>query len=344
MNNNIPNTPRLPPTKVTMVLSTLSQTQDWGLKQLGIPDTWTITKGAGEVVLVIDTGMPTHNDLDGAVLKSQCKTYINDEDATDYQGHSTHCCGIIGARNNDFGIVGVAPECNIITFKALNRDGVGSPESVTNALKEAILLKPSLVSMSLGSPFPDEEQHKYIKQLFDMNIPVIVAAGNEGREGTGYPANYDESISIGAYDKSKNIAYFSSVGKVDFSMPGVDIYSTFLNNQYCLMSGTSMATPYMAGVITLLLAKHRKQEKETGKNDCKTVPQIIEHLKKYSIDFGPSGKDEWYGYGIIDVDKLIVSSENIDAPIVIDPNLGYEEPTKWQAIKNWFWKTFIKPI
>jgi subtilisin family serine protease len=341
MNNNLPH---LPPVKITMVVSTLSQTQDWGIKQLRIPDTWSVTKGAGEMVLVIDTGMPLHTDLLGAITVSQCKTFIPEEDTIDYQGHSTHCCGIIGARNNDFGCVGVAPECQIVTYKALNKDGIGGSNSIVDALNAAILLKPSVISMSLGCALPDEEQERLIKKLYDMNIPIIAAAGNEGSQGTGYPASYKEPISIGAYDKNKSIAYFSSIGKVDFCMPGVDIYSTFINNKYCQMSGTSMATPYMAGVVALLLAKHRKQEKETGKNDCKTVEQIIEHLKKYSIDVGPTGKDEWFGYGIIDVNKMITTVESVDKPIVVDPYLGFGTPTKWQKVKDWFWKTFVRPL
>lgn len=139
-----------------------------------------------------------------------------------------------------------------------------------------------------------------------MNIPIICAAGNTGQGGVNWPAAFNETIAVAAYDKYGNVASFSSRGeKVEWAAPGVDIYSTFLNNSYASLSGTSMACPFIAGVVCLMLAKHKKQEENTGKNDCKTVAQIREHLLKYTDDKGVVGKDNDWGYGVIDVDRLI---------------------------------------
>lgn len=253
---------------------------------------------------------------------------------------NTHCAGIIGARDNVIGCVGYAPECTIVTYKGLDKNGLGSMDQITAALEYAAdILKPDIVSMSLGSTAPDSKMHQAIKRLFDMNIPVIAAGGNGGKvEGVNYPGNYDEVITIGAYDINDKIAYFSAVGEgIDFVFPGVEIYSTYLNNGYAKFSGTSMATPAAAGVVALLLAKHKKQEAETGMNDCRTVDQIKEHLKKYAIDVGPKGKDQWFGYGIIDVSKLLLTPENVDpskiitttnAPVVI-------KRSWWRRLFGW---------
>lgn len=328
---------RLPPYTIISVARTLTQSQGWGIKQLGVPDTWTITKGEGQTVMVIDTGYTDHIDLAGATLQDQSRDFIG-EGLKDLNGHSSHCCGIIGARDNTVGMVGVAPECNIITCKVLSKDGMGDYNGIIAALDYAIQIKPSVVSMSLGGPVDDTRVHDRIKTLYAMNIPVVCAAGNEGPgENTmGYPALYPEVIAVGAYDSNGNIANFSSRGsEVDFTAPGVKIYSTWLNNSYAVLDGTSMATPFMAGLVVLLLAKHSKQEKETGQNDCKTVQQIMQHLIKYADDKGVVGKDDVWGYGVINPVKLIEGNE-ATPPVIVTTTAAPQQPIK----KSW-WQRFL---
>lgn len=238
---------------------------------------------------------------------------------------NTHCCGIVGARDNTIGVVGVAPACNIVTAKVLGGDGSGTMDTVNAGLRYAIELKPDVVSMSLGSPTIDVEMHELIKQLYAMNIPVVCAAGNDGPglDTVNYPGRFNEVITVGAFDSNGNIADFSSTGPgVDVAAPGVDIYSTWLNNGYAKISGTSMATPFITGLICLLLAKHRKQQEETGLNDCITVDQIKEHLYKYTDDKGIVGKDDKWGYGVIDPSKLIYEDGTVTMPT--------QRPTWWQ--------------
>ena len=99
-----------------------------------------------------------------------------------------------------------------------------------------------------------------------MNIPVICAAGNGGAEGVNYPAKHAESFAIAAYDATVQNRNFSAVGpEVDFAFPGVNIVGTYLNNGYATMNGTSFACPACAGVVALMLSKHKKQFIETGK-------------------------------------------------------------------------------
>jgi minor extracellular protease Epr len=311
---------RIPKYEVEFIISTLSQKTDWGLRQTNIPNTWKVTKGEGTTALVIDTGHPQHPDIDA--IKG--KNFIKNEDIIDYNGHQTHVTGIICGKNNDFGMVGVAPEAKCISVKALDRNGSGGFKGLEDALQYAIDTKPDVISMSLGAPVGSPRLHRLIKKLYDMNIPVVCAAGNSGDRGVDYPGNYPETITVAAYDKRGNIAPFSGVGKrVDWAAPGVDIYSTFLGNSYAVLSGTSMATPFITGVILLLIAKHRKQREETGQCDCNTVEEIREHLKKYTIDKGMVGKDKFFGYGIIDVEKLITGKHE------------KEKLNWWQKFLNW---------
>lgn len=331
--------PHLPPFKVNKVIASLSEVQQWGIRQLKIPEVWKVTQGENITVMVIDTGFPDHNDLDGAMIKEKSRNFITGDDIFDRgTGHSSHCCGIIGARQNDMGCVGVAPKCNIITCKVLGYDGSGSFEAVNTALEYAILIKPDVVSMSLGSSYHDLYQEKLIKKLFEMNIPVIAAAGNEGgknqkRNTVNYPGKLEEVVTVAAVKEDGSIAEFSSWGEeVDIAAPGYNIYSTYLDQQYCNMSGTSMATPFIAGIVALMLAKHRKQELETGINDCKTVTQIKEHLYKYADKNGVIGWEQnSFGYGRVDPIKSIIENSAPVSPILPQPKKSW-----WQKVKSFF--------
>jgi len=316
---------KLPPFKVENVMASLSQVIDWGLTQSKVPDTWRVTQGEGVTVYVLDSGGTDHPDLKNNVAGS--KSFVA-ESVEDKNGHSTHCAGIICAENNAGGMVGVAPKAKVVLFKVLTNNGSGPLSSVVNALNFCIEInqgqhpefpKVDVISMSLGAGMGISQMETALNKLKEMNIPVVCAAGNDGARGISFPAKYDSTIAIGAHDKYKRIANFSNYGpSVDFVAPGVDIYSTYPNRRYAKLSGTSMATPFVSGIIALMLSKHAKQEKETGKNDCKTVDQIIEHLIKYSIDNGPAGKDEKWGNGIIDVRKLIVNHSESGAPVPRD--------------------------
>jgi subtilisin family serine protease len=138
-------------------------------------------------------------------------------------------------------------------------------------------------------------------------------------------------LAIGAYDESGNITQFSGTGpQVDFAGPGQKVYTTWLNHGYKDVRGTSFAAPFVCGIIALMISKHLKQEKLTGKNDCKTPYQVKQHLVKYSKDAGQSGKDSNFGYGIIDVSKIHEDPTSL-------PEVPAKEPPKR---KKW-WKQLL---
>jgi subtilisin family serine protease len=333
----------LPPYKVEHVLGTLSQSQGWHISQLNVPETWQHTEGENIKVMVIDTGCPDHSDLIDGIDKDLSRSFLSFEpEITDFNGHQTHVAGIIGARNNAFGIVGVAPKCTLISCKVLGKDGSGDFGALKAALKYAKKIKPHVINMSLGSHVYSSSVHSLIKDLYKMNIPIIAAAGNDGRRNAvNYPAKYPETIAVSAYDKYGKPARFNSTGpEVDFSAPGVQIYSTWLNNSYAKLNGTSMATPVITGIVALLISKHLKQELETGKNDCQTVEQIKQHLIKYTDDKGILGKDNVWGYGVIDVERVINnSSDNITTTV---PALPTQPKNIFQKILSWIKKYFSK--
>lgn len=312
---------KIPKFTVEKVSQTFSEVIGWGLKQLKVPTTWTITRGAGINIYVLDTGHPNHPDLPNATLSKNC---VLKEPSDDLNGHQTAVMGVIAAASNGDGMVGVAPDAALYSVKVMDKDGLGNSVAILTGLSHVLDLvkagganRPHIVCMSLGTPSQlPNPIYSIIKELYRLNVPVICAAGNSGSRGVDWPARYPECIAIGAFDESGNPAKFSAVGdKLDFSAPGVGIYTTWLKGEYAKLNGTSFAAPFMAGVVALLLAKHADQEKQTGKNDCKTVPQIRAHLIKYADDKGILGRDKNFGYGVVDVEKLIQSSETVELPV-----------------------------
>lgn len=287
-----------------------SQRIGWQISKHNIPNIWMETQGEGVTIAVLDTGVDVnHPDLANSISKTWSVINHNDN-AADSHGHGTHCSGIITANNNTIGMVGVAPQTKIIAIKVLGDDGSGTMAGVAAGIRFAIDNKADIISMSLGGPEGDPVLHDAIKEAYNKNIPIICAAGNSGDRGTvAYPARYPETIAIGALNYKNLRAEFSQTGtKLDFMAPGVDILSTYIGG-YRVLSGTSMATPWVAGVVALMIAKHRKIG---GQTPLHTVENVREHLSKTALDLETAGKDNKTGFGLIDVKKAL---EQIKAPV-----------------------------
>lgn len=227
---------------------------------------------------------------------------------SDIDGHGTHVGGIIAARQNGGGVVGVAPEAKLLVGKVLGDNGYGTAQQLVNGIRWAIDKKADIISMSLGSPIPSYEMHEAIKAAVEAGIFVICAAGNSGPnlDTVDYPAIYPETVAVGAIDRTRRIAQFSSRGKaVDIVAPGDNILSTYPPRGFAALSGTSMATPFVSGVVALMLSKHRTFGGQTA---VKTQAELIEHLRKTAIDMGMPGFDPYYGFGLINPEALLLSN------------------------------------
>jgi len=217
---------------------------------------------------------------------------------------NTFCAGIIAAEKNDEGIIGVAPKAKLYFAKAMDDSGAGDPSFLVKAINWAISQKVDIMSISAGMFFDFKPLRKIIKKAHERNIIICAAVGNSGDRhyDVAFPARYPEVIGVAAYDQRHKVARFSSRGtNVSFAMPGVNIYSTFLNNQFCKMNGTSMACPIMSGICALILAKHREAPSSTP---CKTPQQMMEHLQKYAKKL--NGKNET-GFGNVDLKGIFAN-------------------------------------
>ncbi len=233
----------------------------YGVKMAGAQYEWGETKGKGIKVGIIDTGVDiNHNDL-------SVKEYINftsddTRNVEDQAGHGTHVAGIIGARMNGVGVVGVAPECELYVAKAFDGQGKGDNQAIINSLEWMLEKGVDIVNMSYSSTEKNEMEEKLIRKCFDNNIFMVAAAGNRGERKVSYPGRYDGVIAVSSVDMNKVKSDFSSYGnEIDLAAAGVDILSTYKNSSYAVLSGTSMAAPLVSGAAALIQAKAIKRFK-----------------------------------------------------------------------------------
>ena len=220
----------------------------------------------GVQVAVIDSGIDAfHPDLN-VVASIDIVAQSGGQAAPDADpnGHGTHCAGTIGARNNGDGVMGVAPGVGLHAVRVLDADGAGYWTDIIAGL-EYVLDHPEIrvVNLSLGGPRfegPDPLEDAILR-LEEAGVTVVIAAGNESQDTANVaPAGYDIGIVVSAYDaaggRDNGFAYFTNFGdEVDIAAPGVDITSTYPDGTYAQLSGTSMATPLVAGAVAAFYAE-----------------------------------------------------------------------------------------
>lgn len=280
-------------------LKSLAETQreqiNWAERLLGIPSVWADTQGEGVTVAVLDTGIDTdHPDLADAIVATNDFTGDGIEDAN---GHGTHCAGIIAARLNGVGFIGVAPKAELLIGKVLNNRGQGAFEWIARGVDWAVEEGADIISMSLGGSASTQRLYVSIHKALADGVFVICAAGNEGsvfRNSIGYPGRYGGVITIAAHDHNGNPSGFSSRGgELDVMAPGSNIWSTYRDGGYAELSGTSMATPFVAGLAALIVAKHNNTP---GNNTpLENNEDLKEHLLRMAAH--PGYHDNETGYG-----------------------------------------------
>ncbi|MBT2641758.1 S8 family serine peptidase [Bacillus sp. ISL-41] len=287
-----------------------------------VPSTLT---GKGVKVAIIDTGVDSaHEDLtvkagkctlDESISQDACKQSFLDEN-----GHGTHVAGIIAAKNNNVGIVGVAPGAEIFAVKALDGEGNGTTSTIMAGIEWAISQRVHIINMSLTTPYSDMGIKSMVDKANQNGILVIAAAGNEGSFSGGdetvmYPAKYESVMAVSSVDKSNRRVSTSSTGyEVEIAAPGEIIYSTIPSGGYGTMSGTSMAAPFVAGIAALY------KEKYPGY----TNKQIRSLLQKNARDLGTAGRDRFYGFGIAQADTAPVETPQLPITYTADGKGSFE--------------------
>jgi hypothetical protein len=227
-------------------------------------------QGQGVIVGIIDTGIDYFNPALGGGFGPNFKVVggydleNNDSDPRDDNGHGTHVAGIVAADGQN--IKGVAPKAKLMAYKVLDADGFGFESNVIAAVDSVVRARADIANMSLGAPGdPEDALSVAVDNAVKVGVTFCVAAGNSGSfRGISSPGTARRAITVGASSKSDGIAPFSAKGptkrihglKPDIVAPGVLITSTVLNNALDSYSGTSMASPHIAGVAALLKSIH----------------------------------------------------------------------------------------
>ncbi|EED91782.1 predicted protein, partial [Thalassiosira pseudonana CCMP1335] len=171
-------------------------------------------------------------------------------------GQGTHCaCGIGAIGDNDRGVIGVNPDPTKFSLhinKALNAQGIGTTSSLIQAIEGCMESGSKVISMSLGGGPNSDIFREIYKEAYDEGILIFGAAGNQGSTDHGYPVSFPHVVSVGAVNQNGKRAPFSNFNQVELMAPGVEVLSTYPNDSYFTLSGTSMATPYVAGVAALV--------------------------------------------------------------------------------------------
>ena len=262
------------------------------LNTIGAPAAWDISKGDGQVVAVLDSGVAAHPDLAGKVVKStnvcgsdpQC----GDTNNTDDNGHGTHVSGIIAAdTGNGQGVSALGWNVKVDMYKVLDANGNGIAMDLATAIYDAVAAGDRVINMSLanfscayadsvGQPDlcgPDIDEAKAVEYALAHNVVVVAAAGNDGYDSPTYPASYPGVLSVAATDNNGTVQCFSQWGSsANIAAPGVRIVSTWNGANgfsYFVLDGTSMAAPQVAAAAALMI-QH---------NPTLSSPQITEILE-----------------------------------------------------------------
>lgn len=299
------------------------QVSNWGILNTKVDTAHEQNRfGKGIKVAIIDTGVDyTHEDLH--IVDGVCfAVSVTGDDAChhnymDDNGHGTHVAGIIGAKNNSIGVIGVTPNVELYAIKVLDSEGTGVTSAVLDGIEWAINQNVDIINLSLTTPTHDPALEAMVNYAYMNGILIVASAGNEGTpkgEGdtTEYPGRYDSVISVAATDWENDRISLSATGpSIEVSAPGEQILSTYplsldvqdgKQDGYTYMSGTSMAAPYVSGILAIY--------KELYPSLSHT--ELRHMLVSNAIDLGPVGKDHYYGYGLVQA-----TTENSEIPSLL---------------------------
>jgi type VII secretion-associated serine protease mycosin len=274
---------------------------EWYLKTLKISQAHAITKGSGETVAVIDTGVYPHPDLQRNLRAGiNLLPGANGDGRADQDGHGTNVAAMVAAhgKNSNDGVLGIAPSSKIMPIKIGNDENNMSVEAAAGAFDWATSHGASVINMSAGTG-PADKLIDAVNAAIGQDIVVVAAAGNYSKAALiGYPAAIDGVLVVGATDRNGKHASFSVVDKkVDICAPGKDITTAEPKNRYADVDGTSVASPIVAGAAALVRAKFPDL----------SGPEVIHRLEATADDIGPPGRDDQCGYGELNIVKALTA-------------------------------------
>ncbi|MFD1514961.1 S8 family serine peptidase [Halomarina rubra] len=272
-------------------------------QMVNAPTAWDTTFGdSGVTVAVVDQGVKyDHPDLDGNMAADAGYDFV-DSDSDPYpdsmadEYHGTHVAGIAAAEtNNGEGVSGIG-NSSIISGRALSEAGSGSTADIADAIQWAADQGADVINLSLGGGGYTNTMKNAVGYATNNGSLVVAAAGNDGQGSVSYPAAYSECLAVSALDPDESLASYSNYGSdIELAAPGTNVLSTWTDDGYNSISGTSMATPVVAGVAGLTLAAHDL-----------TNSELRSHLKATAVDVGLPADQQ--GSGRVDAGNAVTTT------------------------------------
>lgn len=295
--------------------SSSEYSESWALVDIGAEPVHSLGyTGRGIKIALLDTGIDyNHPELSQSYRGGY--DFINDDDdPMDDNGHGTHVAGILAAAQDGKGIVGIAPDAEIYAIKVSDKKGSGSFSDLAKGIAWAIDNDIDIVNMSITGNGGSKALAKVIRTAYVEYGLVMVAAVGNGKGDVLYPAAYEHVIGVGSVTKENKLSSFSRTGdEVELVAPGSGIKSTAIGDGYRFSSGTSMATPLVTGSIALLLESNEAAWSNTGMvngDGVWTNDELRKVLRNAAKDLGEEGKDDSFGYGLLNLDFPATSRTN----------------------------------
>ncbi len=276
--------------------------QQWNLDMVRAPDAWPVSRGAGIIVAVIDTGVDsTHPDLAGKVLPEIDLLPAVTPDAID-NDHGTRVASLIAASINGVGMAGVAPDVRILPVAALDPSGIGDSSTVARGIIAAADAGAKVINLSLGGPDPDPILDRACIYAYSKGAILVAAAGNSYQSGNAvqYPAASPTVLAVASVDSTGTPSAFSNTGPhIDLAAPGQDVLAAIHGAGYDRQSGTSFAAPHVAGTLALVAAA----------NPALNVAQVVSVTELTAQDdVSGNGRDDQLGFGVVRSDRAVATA------------------------------------
>lgn len=280
----------------------------YNMEKINVKNIWRCIQGSGIVVAVVDSGVDLdHPDLQANIVTG--KTFVSGTSSPDDDnGHGSHVAGVVAGVGNNGGIIGVAPRAKIMPVKVLDYGGSGTTFGAAEGIRWAADHGARIINMSWGGVGYSSTLVDAIRYAADSRGALLVASGgNCGDESyyfngcfyedqPVYPAALSSVMAVASTDENDNQSSFSNQGDyIDIAAPGSNIYSTYQAGGYKEMSGTSMASPHVAGLAALIWSQ----------DTSLTSSQVRTKIKSTAKDLGASGWDDKFGYGRINATAAV---------------------------------------
>ena len=267
--------------KKTEIPNDTYYSSQWGLPKIKAEGGWDKTHGGDFApVAIADTGIDdSHPDLSGKVIKRANFTWDPDVDG---DGHGTHVAGIVAATtNNSLGVASLGYDSKLFSVKVLDNNGSGYYSWIASGVIWAADNGAKVINLSLGGSSDSQTLRDAVSYAWGKGAVIVAAAGNSNNRRALYPAYYTNSIAVAATDSSDNKASFSSYGSwVDVAAPGVSVLSTYQGN-YAYLSGTSMATPFVSALSSLVFANNPSFTNQDVRNKIEATAEKIARTGTY---------------------------------------------------------------